>query len=208
MQLKKPKQLKPRAQEEVPTEPAISPRDSVLEVPVNDRQWTAEDYGRILWNVAQDLHARDQTILFHLLERQQAEFRAQTRREDPGSPRWVDELQLPSLEYGPRPEPERFATRFVLNDGTLPQEEYEELARKAAQAFNNCDMEKQRQRAQNAEHEAHEQSIREWDAQIKAQGLDAPALPSGPPPQGVYFHESMRPFDRMIQVSLLIHSQL
>ena len=22
----------------------------------------------------------------------------------PGSPRWVEELQLPSLEYGPRPE--------------------------------------------------------------------------------------------------------
>ena len=52
-----------RAQEEVPTEPALSPRDSVLEIPVNDGQWTAEDYGRILWNVAQDLHARDQAIL-------------------------------------------------------------------------------------------------------------------------------------------------
>ena len=38
-----------RAQEEVPTEPAISPRDAVFEVPVNDGQWTAEDYGRILW---------------------------------------------------------------------------------------------------------------------------------------------------------------
>ena len=106
-------------------------------------------------------------------------------QDAPGSPRWVEELQLPSLEYGPRPEPERFAIRFVLNDGSLPQEEYEELARKAAQAFNNRDMERERQQAEAAEHEAHERRIREWDAQIRARGLDAPSLPSGPPPQGI-----------------------
>ena len=52
-----------RAQEEVPTEPAITPRSQHQDVP--------------------------------------------------GSPRWVEELQLPSLEYGPRPEPERFAIRFM-----------------------------------------------------------------------------------------------
>ena len=202
-----------RAQEEVPTEPAISPRDSVLEVPVNDGQGTAEEYARILWNVAQDLSARDQIILHQLLDRQQAEFRAQTRRDGPGSPRWVEELQLPSLEYGPRPEPERFATPFVLNDGTLPQEEYEELARKAAQAFNNRDMEKARQQAQAAEHEAHERSIREWEAQIQARGLDAPPLPSGPPPQGTssqrvlpQVHEVLRQNDP--RGLLHIHSQL
>ena len=174
-----------RAQEEVPTEPAISPRDPVLEVPVHDREWTAEDYGRILWNVAQDLNARDQVILHHLLDRQQAEFQAQTRQNGPGSPRWVEELQLPTLEYGPRPQPEVFVTPFVLNDGTLPYGEYEELARKAAQAFNNRDMEKQRQRAQAAEHEAHERSIREWEAELQAKGFDVPSLPVGPPPQGI-----------------------
>ena len=42
-----------RAQEEVPTEPAISPRDSVLEVPINDGQWTSDEYAQIIWDVAQ-----------------------------------------------------------------------------------------------------------------------------------------------------------
>ena len=40
----------------------------------------------------------------------------------PRSTRVVEELQLPSLEYGPRPEPERFATRFILNDVSMPLE--------------------------------------------------------------------------------------
>ena len=124
-----------RAQDEVPTEPALTPRSQHQDVP--------------------------------------------------GSPRWVEELQLPSLEYGPRPEPERFAIRFVLNDGSLPQEEYEELARKAAQAFNNRDMERERQQEEAAEQEAHERSIKEWEAQMKAKGMDHPAIPSGPTPQGI-----------------------
>ena len=111
-----------RAQDEVPTEPAISPRDPALEVPAHEREWTAEDYGRILWNVAQDLHARDQVVIHHLLDRQQAEFREQTRLNGPVSPRWVEELQLPTLEYGPRPEPERFVTPFVFNDDTSIQQ--------------------------------------------------------------------------------------
>ena len=33
--------------------------------------------------------------------------------------RWAPELQLPTLEQGPREEPERFATRYILNDGTM-----------------------------------------------------------------------------------------
>ena len=115
-----------RAQEEVPTEPAISPRDSVLEVPVNDGRWTTEEYAKIVRD-ARNLHTMDQAIQQEIL---------------------------------------------------------------------------QRQRAQDAEHEAHERSIREWDAQIKAQGLDAPALPSGPPPQGISsqrvlprVHEALRQND-------------
>ena len=141
-----------RAQEEVPTEPAISPRDPVLEVPINDGRWTSTEYAQILWYVANDLNARDQAILHKLLERQQVEFRAQTRR----------------------------------------------------------DMENARQQAQAAEHEAHERSIREWDAQIQARGLDTPALPSGPPPQGISsqrvlprVHEALRQNDP----SVTSHSQ-
>ena len=141
-----------RAQDEVPTEPALTPRSQHQDVP--------------------------------------------------GSPRWVEELQLPSLEYGPRPEPERFAIRFILNDGSLPQEEYEELARKAAQAFNNRDMERERREAAAAEHEAHERSIKEWEAQMEAKGMDHPAIPSGPTPQGISsqrvlprVHEALRQND-------------
>ena len=39
--------------------------------------------------------------------------------------RWAQELQLPTLEHGPREEPERFATRYILNDGTMTQEAHE-----------------------------------------------------------------------------------
>ena len=46
-----------RAQEEVPTEPAISPRDPVLEVPINDGRWTSDEYAQILRDT-HDLHAR------------------------------------------------------------------------------------------------------------------------------------------------------
>ena len=44
------------------------------------------------------------------------------------------------------------------------------------------DMEKERQQAEAAECEAHERSIKEWEAQMKAKGMDHPALPSGPTP--------------------------
>ena len=40
---------------------------------------------------------------------------------------------------------------YILNDGTMTQEAYEELTRKAAQSFNNCDMEKERRQAEAAE---------------------------------------------------------
>ena len=81
--------------------------------------------------------------------------------EVPALPDYVEELQLPSLEYGPRPEPERFATRYILNDGTMTQEAYEELICKAAQSFNNRDMERERRRAEAAEYQAHQRSIEE-----------------------------------------------
>ena len=65
-------------QEEVPTEPATSPRPRVIEVPVNDGRWTTDEYAELLWYIAQDLNERDQAILQALLNRQQADARAQT----------------------------------------------------------------------------------------------------------------------------------
>ena len=98
-------------QEEVPTEPATSPRSQMIEVPINDGRWTAEEYAQLLWYIAQDLNAQDQAQLQVLLDRQQAEAKAK---------------QLP-------------------------------------------DMEIERRRAEAAEHEAHQRSIAEWEAKIKAQ---------------------------------------
>ena len=68
-------------QEEVPTEPATSPRSQMVEVPVNDGRWTTHEYAKLLWYIAQELNARDQARLHELLDRQQAEMRAQTRRD-------------------------------------------------------------------------------------------------------------------------------
>ena len=80
-------------------------------------------------------------------------------------------------------------------------------------AFNNRDMERERQQAEAAENEAHERSIREFEAQMQAKGMDASSTSKWPTllkvfPHNVYFQESMRPFVRMIQVLLLTHSQL
>ena len=70
-----------------------------------------------------------------------------TPTEPATSPRMIDsqvrefpvELQLPTGEIGPREEPERLATRFILNDGRWTTEGHEELLRKAAQGINYRD---------------------------------------------------------------------
>ena len=87
--------------------------------------------------------------------------------------RWPSELQLPTLEHGPKEEPERFAERYILNDGTMTQEAHDALLRKglAAQSFNNREMEREFQRAAAEEYEAHQRSIQEWEARVKAQEL-------------------------------------
>ena len=36
-----------RAQDEVPTEPATSPRPPMVEVPVNDGRWTSDEYAQL-----------------------------------------------------------------------------------------------------------------------------------------------------------------
>ena len=71
-----------------------------------------------------------------------------------------------------------------------------------AKAQQQLDMEQERRRAEAAEHEAHERSIKEWEAMIKARELDNPALPSGPTPQGTSsmrvlpkVHEALRQND-------------
>ena len=93
-----------------------------------------------------------------------------------------------------------------VNDGRWTTKEYAELLWHIAQDLNERDqailqalldrqhvdartqkihdMEKERRRAEAAEHEAHQRSIDEWEAKLQAQELDNAALPSGPTPQG------------------------
>ena len=64
-------------QEEVPTEPATSPRSRTVDIPVNDGRWTTTEYAELLFYIAQDLHERDQERLYELWDRQQADARTQ-----------------------------------------------------------------------------------------------------------------------------------
>ena len=125
--------------------------------------------------------------------------------------RWVEELRLPAKEYGPREEPERFATRYILNDGRWTEEEHQALLRRAAQTFNNRDMERDIEAEVRREQEAHERSIKEWEAKIQAQELkDHHDIPCGPPPAGT---SSMRALPdvhaalRQNDPSMATHSQ-
>ena len=56
------------------------------------------------------------------------------RMIDPQAREWPLELQLPTREIGPREEPERYPTRFIVNDGQWTPAENEEELRKASQA--------------------------------------------------------------------------
>ena len=126
--------------------------------------------------------------------------------------RWAQELQLPTLEHGPREEPERFATRYILNDGTMTQEAHDALLRKAAQAFNNRDMDREIEAAIQREKEAHERSIKEWEARIAAPRFRIIRLFHVVHPQQelhlcVHFRMSMQLFVRMIPLRLHILNQ-
>ena len=103
--------------------------------------------------------------------------------EVPVHPTYVEELRLPSREYGPHEEPERFVTKWVSRDG-YTQEEWDAYFRKHRQAWSNHDMEKERRQAEAAEYEAHQRSIQEWEARVKASELDNPSIPCGPTPAG------------------------
>ena len=64
-------------QDEVPAEPATSPRSRTVEIPVNDGRWTIEEYAKLLFYIAHDLNERDQARLYELWGRQQADARTQ-----------------------------------------------------------------------------------------------------------------------------------
>ena len=106
-------------------------------------------------------------------------------------------------KHGPQEEPERFVTKWMVNDGRWTAEEFDALLRKARQAFNNRDMEREFQEAAQRERELHERIIKEWEAQIAAQEIkDHPDIPRGPTPVGTSsvrvlpnVHEALRQND-------------
>ena len=121
--------------------------------------------------------------------------------EVPVLPRHIEELRLPGREYGPHEEPEKFATRWVTRGG-YTQEEWDAYFEKHRKAWSNHDMERERQQAEAAEYEAHQRSIQEWEARVKASELDNAALPCGPTPEGTSsmralpdVHEALRQND-------------
>ena len=84
----------------------------------------------------------------------------------------------------PMEEPEQFPTRWILNDGRRTAEESEDLLRKAAQAWNYRDWNRERREAELREKDTHERSIREWQAQVDSRKLpDHVDIPRGPPPK-------------------------
>ena len=102
-----------------------------------------------------------------------------------------------------------------VNDGRWTEAEYAALVRRAAQSFNNRDMDQLRrwelEDAMQREHEAHERSVKEWERRIAARELpDHHDIPRGPPPAGTssmralpQLHAALRQSDP----SMAAHSQ-
>ena len=108
------------------------------------------------------------------------------RHADPAAREWPVDLQLPTREYGPHQEQERYATRFIVNDGQWTQEEHEQVLCKAVQGINVHYWNREaREEAERANRE-YAQSMADWRTGVDAMGLKAhPPVPQGPPPKGL-----------------------
>ena len=96
---------------------------------------------------------------------------------DPQAEEWAVELQLPTREIGPREEPERYATRFIVNDGQWTPEEHEEQLYKASQAWNCKQWNREAREAAERHNAEFNRSMEEWKAQVERRGLkDHPAI--------------------------------
>ena len=125
------------------------------------------------------------------------------RQIDPEAREWPVQLQLPSREYGPQEEPERYATRFVVNDGQWTPEEHEVQLRQAPQATNTHLWNREARESAERANREYAPQMEDWRARVEAAGFKAtPAVPQGPPPKGVSssrvlpnVHEALRPND-------------
>ena len=101
---------------------------------------------------------------------------------------WPVELQVPTREIGPRPEPEVYPIRHLMNDGQWTPEEHAAHLHKAVQAGNFYA--RNREAREEAERQNREfvRTMNEWTAQVERAGFKAhPAVPHGSPPKGTSF---------------------
>ena len=104
---------------------------------------------------------------------------------DPQVREWPVELQLPTREIGPRPEPEVYPIRYIVNDGGWTPEEHVEVLRKAAQAGSYCAWNREAHEEAERQNQEYVRSMNEWKAEVESRGFkDHPAVPHGPPPKG------------------------
>ena len=108
------------------------------------------------------------------------------RTVDPQVQEWAVELQLPTSETGPREEPERYPTRFIVNDGQWTPEGHEEQLYKDAQAGNYKTWNREAREEAERHNQEFQRGVAEWKREVESCGFKAhPSVPYGPPPRGI-----------------------
>ena len=128
------------------------------------------------------------------------------RMIDPQVREWPLELQLPTREVGPREEPKKYPTRYIVNDGQWNPEEHEEELRKAAQAGKFYAWNREAREEAERHNQEFMRSMAEWKTQVESRGFkDHPSVPYGPPPKGTSsmralpdVHDALRQNDRSL----------
>ena len=126
-----------------------------------------------------------------------------TRRIDPQVQEWPVELQLPTREIGPCPEPEVYPCRFLVNDGQWTEEEHAAHLHKAARAVNLRAWNREAREEAERHNREYARGMAEWQDRVQAMDLQTrPSVPQGPPPKGVSsmralpnVHEALRQND-------------
>ena len=100
------------------------------------------------------------------------------------------ELQIPTRgrEIGPREEPERYPTRFIVNDGQWTPEEHEEQLCTKQLKHGNYDMTWNPEAREEAERHSQEfqRGMAAWKREVESRGFkDHPSVPYGPPPKRI-----------------------
>ena len=113
------------------------------------------------------------------------------RRLHPPVQEWPVEVQLPTREYGPRPEPEIYPTLFVMNDGQWTQQERQAYLHKEAHATLVHVWNREARQEAERHNREYAQSMAEWKDRVQGAGFKAnPAVPQGPPSERCFVYAS------------------